>query len=138
MRQAARAVLMAVALLSLLVGCGGSGPAIEPAPPPQIRIFDEFYQAYRLYLDQNKRPPSGPADLHPYTPGFPLASIVMNQEKHVVLWGANPEFVPEPANTVLAYETVTPDSGGWVLMADGSPKQLSAAEFQATRKANSR
>jgi hypothetical protein len=59
----------------------------------------------------------------------------MNDGKYTVLWGANPDLMRDPADTVLAYETAAPASGGWVVMADGSVKQLSAAEFQAARKA---
>jgi len=134
MRQAMRVVLWLAIPAFLTVGCGSPQVPTEAEVPAQQRELTDLNEAYRVYLDQKKQPPGRAADLRAYAPAFPLVKAFMNQTKYAVLWGTNPEIMPDAAGTVLAYETTTPAQGGWALMADGSVKQLSAEEFQAARK----
>lgn len=47
-------------------------------------------------------------------------------------WGAT--FDPDDSKTVLGFEKAAPESGGSVLMRDGSVVQMTAAEYQAAPK----
>jgi hypothetical protein len=51
----------------------------------------------------------------------------------VYQWGARID--PAGGETVLAYEKKAPSEGGWVLMQDGTVKQITADEFKAAPKA---
>jgi hypothetical protein len=122
----------ALLLCSLASGCGSETTAENSPQPGELT---DLGQAYRLYLDQKKAPPSSPADLRPFSAGFPLLSRVFTDNRYTVIWGINLNVVPGPAERMLAYEADAANIGGWVLMADGSVKRLTAEDFKATRKA---
>ena len=42
---------------------------------------------------------------------------------------------PEKGNAIVAYEKDAPTNGGWVMLQDGSLKQLSAGDFKSAPKA---
>jgi hypothetical protein len=55
---------------------------------------------------------------------------------YIVYWNVRPSQLPSgSSNTVLAYDTDTPSQGGWVAMADGTAKRMTAQEFAAAPKA---
>ncbi len=126
-------VLAAVVLAAFMAGCGSKQE--HQTDSPERRELDDLGQAYKLYLEANKRPPSRPAHLKPYTAGFASLTAALQENKYTVIWGANPDRAADPANTVLAYEKDAPANGGWVLMANGTVKHLDAPAFQAVPKA---
>jgi hypothetical protein len=131
--------LSSLALAVLSAFAAGCGTRLQSqADDAQRAALADLGQAYRLYLEQKKQPPTGPANLRAYTPAFALLPQALQGDKFTVLWGANPASVPNPADTVLAYEKGVPASGGCVLMADGNVKHMTAQEFQNAPKAAGR
>jgi hypothetical protein len=133
MSNTTRGIFAAVIVAALVAGCR-TKPEDQAETPERLEL-DEIGQAYKLYLEAKKQPPSQPAQLKPYTPGFVYLARALQGDKYTVIWGANPDRAADPANTVLAYEKDAPTNGGWTLMADGTVKHLDAQTFQAVPKA---
>lgn len=81
-------------------------------------------------------PPRQPEDIQPYLEPTPYAEL--RTGKFMVVWGASIEKMYQAGTLeqhVLAYEAEVPERGGAVLMADGSVRDMTPAEFQAAKKA---
>jgi hypothetical protein len=125
-------------VVAVLLGCGGIQKAAQKA-----RTHNQLMQiglAYQNYHDQNRRSPSGTAELQPF--GLtPDATAALQSGQFVVVWDADWDAMFKGQGTsryVLGYESTAPASGGLVLMADGSINQATAAEFNAWPKAPTR
>jgi hypothetical protein len=124
-------------LLGLSAGCGssGGGGSFEAAPDngeryPLIEVGDIL----RNRMLDTTQPARNPAEIARYENAGPTAFSKIQKGELVVIWGANPQ--PGASDKVLAYEKQTPQSGGFVLMQDGTTvKKLTAAEFQSAPKA---
>lgn len=128
--------LLLLLLIGLLPACG-SNPANDPDATGRQELED-IGQAYRQYLHEKKRAPSGPRDLRSYEPGFATLSQALQSGQYVVVWKANPALTPDAKGTVLAYHKSVPEQGGLVLMLDGQVHRLSAEEFKAAPRASAR
>jgi hypothetical protein len=88
--------------------------------------------AYHSHLDANGgKAPTRATDLQPYLTEFPHAIQGLNDGSIVFLYGVRLTEMTEGASqTVLAYEKDVPANGGLVVMADGTPRQVTPQEFQ--------
>ncbi|MDG3007519.1 hypothetical protein [Paludisphaera mucosa] len=125
------APLLIVAGLGL-AGCGGgTSPSAAEDSPEQADLL-EVGEMYRIYIDDNKRPPRAVKDVLKYAPAFNFGSMALQEKRVVVLWGAD---LQAESTEVLAYEAKAPESGGAVLLRDGlTVKAMTPAEFQAAAK----
>jgi hypothetical protein len=65
---------------------------------------------------------------------MPTGYLELKSGKIIALWGAR--LSDGDADKVYAYEKATPESGGFVLMADGKTiKKMTAEEFKSAPKA---
>jgi hypothetical protein len=82
--------------------------------------------------EERKKPPSKLAELESVEPMMPLGGPAIRGGEVVYLWGA--EYA-SGSNKIAAYEKKVPTEGGWVLLQDGSVKEMTADEFRAAPKA---
>lgn len=124
-------------IMSSIAGCsGGSGGPSGPGPggtPTGKEGLSSLQQLLKAYGDEKKAAPAKIADLEKVEPVYPGAYIALVQGNIVYSWGKS--FSPSGSDTVLAYEKKVPESGGHVLMQDGTVKEMSAAEFNSAKKA---
>lgn len=134
-RGAALAILASTTLLS---GCGsqatgpGSGDSVEDRFA--VNALYEVAELMRFRETEAKQPAASAADFAKYEKGLPIGYKQIQDGNIVVVWGAK---VDESASDkVIAYEKKAPESGGYVLMADGKTvKKMTADEFKAAPKA---
>jgi hypothetical protein len=124
-------------LLGFAAGCSssGGGGSFEAAPDNGERYaLVEVGEILRNRMLDSTNPPRSQADIARYENAGPTAFNKIQKGEIVVLWGANPQA--GASDKVLAYEKQTPQSGGFVLMQDGTTvKKMSPQEFQAAPKA---
>jgi hypothetical protein len=99
----------------------------------QIGLF------YQQYADTNGKPPANQQDFLGYIQREARELAQHLQDGwYVVYWKVNPATLPAgTSNTVLAYQSDLPTSGGMALMADGSVQRMTAQQFAAAPKAGS-
>ena len=127
MRGITVAVLVAAATA---VGCGGSGE-LQTADQEKAALED-LAQFLKNLPAEGKKPPARMAEFEPLEPMAPMASESLRNGKMVYLWGAG---LADGGTAVVAYEKRAETESGWVLLQDGSVKQMTAAEFKASPKA---
>ena len=90
-----------------------------------------------LYSGEHRRGPAKADDLARYQVGFPLGYRAVQSREIVVFWGATMPGEGEGGKTeaVVGYEKKVPSEGGFVLLHNGTVKEMSPAEFQAAPKA---
>ncbi len=126
--------LVPVFLLGLLLcGCGRSGRG--PADPTGKAKLEEIVHMLQTMRQEKMPPPKDLADLERVEPLLPQAGPELRSGDIVYLWGTTLGAGPEAAATVLAYQKKVPAEGGWVLMQDGTTREMSAGEFAGARKA---
>lgn len=139
MARGIRIALTFVVLAS--AGCGTGTPELAPAEAEadhRSGILGEVGEMLVLArADRGGKPPSKLADLARYETGFPSGYGRLESGDVLLLWDAPLE--EGTADKILAYEKAAPESGGYVLMQDGTTvKSLTAEEFQAASKAPGR
>lgn len=131
-------VMLVLVFLGLCVACGG----VQQAAARSKRM-NEMKQLGLLYFNFSEshggQPPKDIEEFQQAAAGDPDAMSVLNLIKSgqiTFLYGARMQDMTQgTSNTILAHEATVPANGGIVLMADGSVKQMTAAEFQAAPKA---
>jgi hypothetical protein len=134
-RAASLAGLLLLCLsMSLVCGCSKEDSAKKQEKIGAHTGLDEIGQMWRSFTEEKKRPPKKLADLQPYAPVYGSGVMALERDKCVVVWGADFSKTPDASKTILAYEKEAPEKGGYVLMQDGTVKEMTAQEFQAAPK----
>ncbi|MDR3638291.1 MAG: hypothetical protein P4L84_31095 [Isosphaeraceae bacterium] len=126
-------VRLIVVLAATIAGCGG-GSAAAPRSVEQLSI-EQVGLLFRAYKKGQHPPPKNLKELLPLEQGYPAAVAALRQKEVVVFWGAGLADGSEAATTVLAYHKQVPETGGEVLMRDGTARTMTAEEFKAAPKA---
>jgi hypothetical protein len=132
---------LALAMISVAGLGAGCGSAPTPASPEgrkdnvSNQSFDELAQMLRIRQEGGgSKPIASAADLATYEKAFTIGYSKLKRGDIVFLFGA--PVVEGASDKVLAYEKQAPDSGGYVLMQDGTTiKKLTAEEFKSAPKA---
>jgi hypothetical protein len=128
-------VALVLVFLGLCVACGG----VQQAAARSKRVNDMkmIGIAYYNFHDANNKPPSNAQDLLTIDPTVGPAVALIQSGEVIFIFDAKLSDMMQQgsSNVVLAYEAKAPNSGGVVLLGDGSVKQMTAAEFQAAPKA---
>jgi hypothetical protein len=128
----ARACMTAVLIAIIPVGCGPSTGG--PESIEQFKIA-QVGQIFSILRKGQKPPPQGIKDLVALKGALPAAISSVRSGDVVIYWGAGLSDDSEAASTVLAYQKQVPENGGEVLMQDGNPRKMTAAEFATAKKA---
>src|SRR5262249_26786883 len=115
-----RSMLLVGLLAGGVTGCGvdHSDEAKEVA---LVRPVQDVGDLYRMYMLDNKKPPTKPDDFRRYQDANPDGYRHVKDGEVVVIWGVKltdlaPEGSADSAEEVLAYEKKVPAEGGTVLM----------------------
>jgi hypothetical protein len=109
----------------------------RPQEPPKTGedALKELAELYH-YLDYSKlAPPKRAEDLSDYWDSLQTAFDRIQNGEIVLLYGVGRSATGAAAGQVLAYEKKAETEGGFVLLRDGTVKQMTSAEFQAAPKA---
>lgn len=121
--------LVAFTLLAALAGCSSSNrTSFDPTGKHKMA---EIGQMLITLKESNSPPPSSLDDFGRVEPMVPLSAAELRSGEIVFFWGKG----LSSATKVLAHEKKAATEGGWVLMTDGSVKQMSADEFKSAPKA---
>jgi hypothetical protein len=136
MTQLANRILTAAASIGLLVGlvgCGADTPPTNPADqgPTAKGALEDLANLLKATAEEKKRPPAKTTDLEPYEGAFLSATLGIHQKRIVYIWGAS----LSGGSSVVAYDANAESAGGYVLLQDGTVKEMTAAEFKAAPKA---
>ena len=124
--------VVVVAGVGLAVGCSSSHDTAGALAVEGKAALQEVADMLRIVADEGKKPPAKVADLDAVDAYLPTAGGKIRNGELVYVWGAG----RAPGGTlVIAYEKKAETEGGWVLLQDGTVKQMSAGEFQAAAKA---
>jgi len=130
-----------ILLLSLLLsafsltGCGGGKTTFDPTGKHKMEEIGQMLTAAKA---SNTNPPARLEDLDRVEPLVPLSVQDLRSGEIVYVWGASLSTDAAAAKAWLAHEKKTASEGGWVLMQDGSVKQMTAQEFGTSSKAKSK
>ena len=125
-----------IVLASALSGCSSGASNENSGPPTNADALRDVANMIRDFSAASNRPPSKAADLAGYKSLYHVGYQAIESGDVVVLWGA--KVAGEGGgggDSIIAYEKAAPESGGSVLLENGTVKQMSAAEFNAAPKA---
>jgi hypothetical protein len=140
MRPLRLALLLTVAVLGT-AGCNKlRDAALKQKTANDLKKLCDLYGAF---YSARSLGPASVEDLQPLATGDPEAEAVLDavrKGRFVLLWNVDVHAAgrtrPGMAFTVLGYERGVPESGGMVLMVDGSVEEMKAAKFAASQKGN--
>lgn len=130
--------------LFIVIAAGAAtGPGCGSGAVPGDASSDEVFQNASLgevgslietYIADANKPPAKLEDVLKYETGLPVGVQEVRSGNIVVVWGT--PLSSTDTGSVLAYEKAVPQSGGFVLMADGKTiRKMSADEFKSAPKA---
>jgi hypothetical protein len=125
-----RAVAVLVGL-GLATGCTGSNQ-VQTATEDYKAALAEVGEMLKSLAEEHRKPPGKLAELESVEPMIPLAGPAIRSGNIVYIWGAG---YAAGSNQVVAYEKKTPSEGGYVLLQDGTVKEMSSSEFSSAPKA---
>jgi len=128
-----RGVLWAATLALAAGGCGGGRQAVAP-PAPNDGLVD-LREMLRRTAAAGEPVPTSAADLRALDAAYPAAGRFIATGQVVYLWGCRLSDKPESATRVVAFEKAAATEGGFVLLQDGTIRQVTAAEFAQLAKA---
>ncbi len=123
------------------VGCGGSsGLAKTEETSTDHLALRELGEAYRLYTISKKKAPKSLAELATVDAvGGNGIEAVRTGRAAIRMDATLPDTGEEPgkvpSSEVLAYETKTPQDGGYVLLLDRTIRKMTPDEFKAAKLA---
>jgi hypothetical protein len=129
-----RRVVLGVAGAFVLtaVGCGGTaGKSVEVAGPAGKDALADLKTLLEDVRQTNKRPPASRGELMAHEATNPAA--VNGILRGLIVYSYGQGLTGGPA--VVAYDSAADKSGGWVLLQDGTVKEMSAADFATAPKA---
>ncbi len=124
--------MLFLALPLLIFGCN-SAANDDPAPATHKGELKQFHELYAEYIKKNQTPPKQVSDLDrmEYDMVYPSLIGAIKSGRYVMVWGVD---LNANGGAVVAYEKDAPTQGGWVVTADGTPRQMSADQLQSALK----
>ncbi len=132
MNRLIRAAAIPLLLAAALTAC--SKQVVPPTLKAQLgkNGMEELAEVYKYMAKENEPAPRALTDLDKYEPNLVTAYPKLQSGEYVMFWGTG--YLPS-SDAVLAYEKSAADSGGLVLLQNGTVKTVTAAEFKSLRKA---
>jgi hypothetical protein len=137
------AVVCGLVVLAFVLACGGFQKGMQQAAQ-QMQTQAELQQlgsSYQRFSAEKGKGPANTTEWADWAKTKDAATLaIINQTgpngKYVIFFGLKiPDDFPDgTSNTILGHESKTPKEGGAVLMADGTTKVMTAAEFSSAKK----
>lgn len=132
------ALPISLLLFSILVGCKGASSKGDGegtgGTPTGKEALASLAELLNHFEHDQKKMPSRLSEVEPVEPLFPGAYVGLANGTIVYQWGARID--KSAGSTVLAYEKKAEADRGWVLLQDGSLKEMSADELRGAPKAS--
>ncbi len=123
--------------LAVGAGCSSSGGSGSPQAAQESTLL-EVADLIRVSTPPNGKAPSKLSDCDRYRSKYSRGYEAVKSGEVVVVWGAKMPGEDEAASApknIIAYEKKAETEGGFVLLLNGTVKQMSADEFKAAPKA---
>lgn len=127
--------LFAACLLgATLVGCSSQKPGDQP--PTRSDELQQTANMLRDFTATSNRGPANVGELARFQNEYPFGYSQVKAGEIDIVWGARMGGEGGGGSEgIIAYEKKAPTEGGWVLLANGTVKQMSASEFSSAPKA---
>ncbi len=126
-----RIAILALMAISL-VGCSGGGTTkVDGSLKLALQDFAQFLESI---AGDGVKPPKKMSEFIPNEPMAPIASEYLQNGKLVYFWGAG---LVKGGQRIIAYDKSVESSSGWVLLEDGTVKEMTSEAFAAAPKAGS-
>ena len=116
--------------LAAALGCGGGGAPVAPTITGKD-LMEDVKRMLAFAAEQKLKVPTKAAELDTVEPVAPLAGPAIRDGDIVYAWGAG----LTGGGAVVAHEKKAETAGGWVLLQDGTVKEMTADEFKAAPRA---
>ena len=123
---------IAIAGVAMLAGCGNKPNTASALTIERKAALEELGELLKSLAHENRKPPAGLAELDPLEPMIPVAGPAIRNGSVVYFWGV---AYAAGSKHVAAHEKSLATESGFVLLQDGTVKEMTAAEFQAASKA---
>jgi hypothetical protein len=123
--------LLAALLLFAAAGCGSPEAPKGSGTPSGKDALTDLGVLLKEFGEQKKRPPAKAADIEPVEPLHQAAYVGLVRGDIVYVWGAP----LSGGSDVIAFEKQADTAGGWVLLQDGTVKEMIADQFRAAPRA---
>ena len=130
MSRTARAIVIAASIV-LPTGCNSAKTSGAIDGGPKVAL-EELGQTLKMLAGEGRKAPTKPAELDALEPMMSVAVPMIRSGDLVYVLGAG--YVAG-GTQVVAYQKQAAAEGGFVLLQDGTVKNLSAAEFGSAPKA---
>ena len=127
--------LVAAVMAVTLGGCGGGDgprPGEGTGAPTGKDALEDLARLLKDFDEKKQKPPASLAAIAPVEPVYTAAHLGLVRGDIVYVWGAG---LAAGSDKVVANEKKAGTEGGWVLLQNGSVKQMTAEEFKAAPKA---
>jgi hypothetical protein len=123
-------------ITAFLIGCGG-GPAAgtKSAGPTAADGLANLKSLFTQVAQGATTLPKSLAEFTAVEPFFPVAGPFVLGGQIDCDWGAGLKSTADAATHRLAFEKRAADEGGWVLLQDGTIREVTADEFRKLSKA---
>jgi len=123
-----------LALIALALAAPACSKSVPNTVHAQLGLngFEELAELYKYRAQDGQPPPSRLADLDEHEAALPISFDKLQRGEYVLFWGVG---LAPGSDVVLGYEKAVPQNGGLVLLQSGVVKTMTAAEFNAARKA---
>src|SRR5262245_50623030 len=119
-----------VVVIGFAAGCTGT-TQVQSIDDQKVALA-ELGDMLKSLSEERLKPPSKLAELESVEPRIPVAGPAIRSGSIVYIWGA---AYAASGNQIVAYEKKAPSEGGYVLLQDGTVKEMTSAEFSSARKA---
>lgn len=125
--------LVLLTAIAMVTGCGGSQPTLGYSPKSKDRM-SEVANMYNGYITASKGSlPKKLSDLDPFEPANQYGYAGIRDGEIIMGWGGSK--TAESGSIVQAHDKNAAQAGGFVLMQDGTVKEMTASEFGSAKKA---
>jgi hypothetical protein len=118
-----------IVFIALTAGCGEKSTTTQGLNRKDH--LDEIGQMLKDLSAEGRKPPTRLSELDSVEPMLPLSSPLLRSGELIYVWGAS--YAPGNQK-VAAYEKKAESEGGWVLLQDGTVKEMTAGEFGAAKR----
>lgn len=118
-------------LVLFAAGCGGGDAPKGNGTPTGKEGVTDLGVLLKEFADQKKKMPARAADVEPVEPLHQAAYVGLVRGEVIYAWGVG----LTGGGAVVAHEKQAETAGGWVLLQDGTVKEMTADEFKAAPRA---